>query len=217
MSAPHDRLTDELRARVEEYSLHQLAPATARAFEEHVAQCPVCAGELRSQQALLGAVALAAPPVEPRAGLRDELLARVRGRPSAPAQSAPNDVQVWKQWKPAPGSEAGPIELLRRAGEGAFEPTGVAGVTVRRLYVDPARDRGAMMVRMEAGTSYPAHRHGGTEECYVLSGDLRIGERVMKAGDFEVVQRDSVHAVQSTREGCLLLICSSLSDELLPG
>ena len=68
---------------------------------------------------------------------------------------------------------------------------------------------------MEPGASFPAHRHGGYEECFVLSGDLHHEQRVMRGGDFERVDGDSRHGKQWTEEGCLLLIHSSLQDELL--
>jgi hypothetical protein len=37
----------------------------------------------------------------------------------------------------------------------------------------------------------------------------------MRAGDFQRAEAGSVHPVQSTDGGCLLLITSSLDDELL--
>ena len=49
----------------------------------------------------------------------------------------------------------------------------------------------------------------------MLEGDIQVGEVTMRAGDYQCMERGSVHPVQSTREGCRLLIVSSLSDELL--
>lgn len=71
------------------------------------------------------------------------------------------------------------------------------------------------LARMAPGSSYPSHRHGGPEECYVLKGDLDVGHRKMRAGDFERAEPGSVHARETTEEGCLLLIVSSLRDEML--
>jgi len=72
-----------------------------------------------------------------------------------------------------------------------------------------------MMVRMAAGTSWPAHIHAGPEECYVLAGDLRVGELHMHAGDFQRAEAGSRHGVQSTEGGCTLLLVSSLHDTLV--
>jgi anti-sigma factor ChrR (cupin superfamily) len=106
---------------------------------------------------------------------------------------------------------------LHRADDAAFEPTAIAGITVRRLSVDRAADRATMLVRMAPGTSYPPHRHGGAEECFVLSGDLHHEDRVMRAGDYELTTAGTRHERQWTDDGCLLLIRSSLSDELIGG
>ena len=85
---------------------------------------------------------------------------------------------------------------------------------MRQLFVDRKQRSATMLIRMDAGASYPGHRHGGLEECYVLEGDLHHDDRVMRAGDFEVVSEGSRHGRQWTEGGCLLLIRSSLDDEL---
>ena len=72
-----------------------------------------------------------------------------------------------------------------------------------------------MLFRMAPGSSYPAHRHSGPEECLVLSGDLRISDVRMVEGDYQFAAAGSEHTVQSTENGCLLLITTSLSDEIL--
>lgn len=100
-------------------------------------------------------------------------------------------------------------------GHDGFELTGIEGIETRTLFVDSARRRASMMVRMAPGTAYPAHRHAALEECFVVEGDLRVGERLLRAGDYQVAAQDSVHAVQSTEKGCLLFVVSSQDDELV--
>ena len=115
-------------------------------------------------------------------------------------------MQTWKAWKesPAPDASEPAVDRFVRHDEGGFEATGAAGVSVRRLHLDPVRRTATMLVRMEPGSSYPSHRHGGLEECYVLSGDLRHDDRVMRGGDYEVVSEGSKHGRQWTEDGCLL-------------
>jgi anti-sigma factor ChrR (cupin superfamily) len=72
-----------------------------------------------------------------------------------------------------------------------------------------------MLIRMEPGASYVPHRHGGPEQCYVVEGDLRDGDVVVRAGDFQCAPESTMHGAQTTEKGCLLLIVSSLRDELL--
>ncbi len=121
-------------------------------------------------------------------------------------------VQLWKSW----ASTQAPADLLiQRKEVGAWEQTGVAGVEVKQLFVDQARNYVTMLVRMAPGASYPSHRHGGFEECYVLEGDLAVGDTVLFSGDYQRAEGGSVHGLQSTQNGCLLFIVSSQYDELL--
>ncbi|MBL8840741.1 MAG: cupin domain-containing protein [Planctomycetes bacterium] len=214
---------EELRWRAEQYAMGALADAERQAFEQALARPGAPEREaLRAAEELLAALALGAAPVEPPPALCERLLARVRAEtPSAAAGAAessvaagtaavaPPSVQPWKQWG------GGAADLLLRHDEGRFEPTGREGIFVKKLHVDPQGDRATLLIRMEPGASFPAHRHGGYEECFVLSGDLRHGERVMRSGDFERVAGATRHERQWTEGGCLLLIHSSLCDELL--
>jgi quercetin dioxygenase-like cupin family protein len=138
------------------------------------------------------------------------------GAVRAVAEQGHNTVQTWKSWEAVESSGLGAPGLsLVAMGASAFEPTAIPGITTRRLAVDRPARRVSMLVRMEPGTRYPSHRHGGAEECYVIAGDLRVGDVNMRAGDFQRAEAGSVHPVQSTDGGCLLLITSSLDDELL--
>jgi quercetin dioxygenase-like cupin family protein len=139
--------------------------------------------------------------------------------PSVDREPQRRFLPVWKSWGSAPpeGFVADPARAFHFVGSdaGAWEPTGVEGIEARRLSVDRENDRATFLARMAPGTSYPAHRHAGPEECYVLSGDLRVGDLHMHAGDYQRADPGSIHGVQSTDAGCLLLLVSSLDDEIL--
>ena len=84
------------------------------------------------------------------------------------------------------------------------------------LALNKARGYATLLLDVAPGTRFPSHHHGGAEECFVVQGDLQIGdEHEMHAGDFQRMESGSRHAVQSTRGGCLLLVTSSRHDELL--
>ena len=157
--------------------------------------------ERRTFAAIAADLGLAAPPVAPPPRVRERLVELV----SREAQ------QPWRQWQ----GEAGPAVQVVRGDEGPWLPAGAAGVSTRRLFVDAAADRVTMLIRMAPGSSYPRHRHGGAEECFVLEGDLHVGGTVMRAGDYQRADASTVHEVQSTDRGCLLLIHSSQHDEIL--
>ncbi len=208
----HVHLDDDARDRAALYALGALPADEAAAYRAHLAACEPCRTEVESLASLTSDLDRLAPAAVPAPDLRERLFRRVHELERADAHAAAVETQVWKRWSdtaPAPGMTFVP-------GSGAdWEPTAVPGVEVRRLFVDRAADRATMLIRMAPGTSYPAHRHGGPEECYVLEGDLSVGDLKMKAGDYQRALGDSIHVVQSTVGGCLLLLVSSLNDELL--
>jgi len=119
---------------------------------------------------------------------------------------------VWRRW--SDGESEQPSLYTLHADEGAWEETGIDGIEVRRLFVDEANNRMTAMFRMAPGTSYVPHRHDAPEECYVLQGDLHVADDcVLRAGDYQRASADSLHGVQWTEEGCVLLISCSLHDE----
>lgn len=151
-------------------------------------------------------IAFRAAPIDPPSELRDHLLDRARRDAGA------ERIQVFKSWKPA--AEKGRGLAIVRAGEGEWVDSS-PGVRFKQLAVDEERRYVTMLVRMDPGTSYPCHRHGGAEECYVIEGDLSVAGEELGPGDYQLAPAGSDHEVQSTKGGCLLLIVSSQDDELI--
>lgn len=193
-------------------------------FREHCAQgCAICTAAVAEVAQLFEQLLLAAPPIQAPPAVRGRLLAAVRAdgareaappAPAAeeiPAEEIPaEEIQVWKRWTTTEPSKFHIVPSSQ-----GWQPTAVPGIDVRALHVDEARDAVTMLIRMAPGTSYPRHRHGGDEECFVIRGVLKIEDHVLRAGDYQFAPRGSIHGVQSTDEGCMLLIVSSRHDELL--
>ena len=59
----------------------------------------------------------------------------------------------------------------------------------------------AVMIRMEPGASYPAHRHNGPEELLVLQGGFRDATGEWRAGDFARFEDGSIHHAVALDEG----------------
>lgn len=204
----HDGVTEEVREQLSLYVLDMLDDEDARLVARHLSGgCTVCAEEIREIRNTISLAASTTTLLQPPPSLRARVLAAVQ-RESALATGDP--AQIWKRWT-AP--QHGDLHVVRRE-EGEWE-TVAPGVTARQLYVDREHDAVTMMVRMEPGASYASHRHAGPEQCFVLEGDLCDGAQTFHAGDFQCAARGSTHDVQSTEGGCLLLILSSLHDELL--
>jgi quercetin dioxygenase-like cupin family protein len=109
---------------------------------------------------------------------------------------------------------AAPSNRTIAAADGAWLETSVPGVRRKVLAIDRARDRVTMLLRAEPGARYPAHRHSGPEECYVISGSLNLEGRMLRAGDFHHAEGESHHAEAWTDEGMEVLIVAAASDYL---
>lgn len=193
-----------------EHALLGLTGPQLEAFESHWASCSDC--QASHAHALRESMEAADPePVEP------SLWAQIEARIQAEAGPSQPLVQPWKRWTEQVAEHAGsPGLTVRRNQPAQWQPTAIAGIEVQALSVSEGQRQATMLVRMAPGTAYPAHRHAGAEECYVLSGDLQVGDSLrLGPGDFQRAEAGSCHAPQSTRDGCLLLIQTSLDDELL--
>jgi anti-sigma factor ChrR (cupin superfamily) len=155
------------------------------------------------------------PPLDLKKRLMHKLAAESLSAPK-PGTPAPDPHgRVWRAWTRAPQASVGAGLATVRASDEGWETIAVPGVSVKPLFVDPTRRYVTMLVRMAPGSSYPSHEHAGSEECYVLEGELSVGDRVLRAGDYQVASEGSLHGVQSTREGCLLFIVSSQDDRMV--
>ncbi len=169
------------------------------------------AREVARLEVVVRGLAETSKPLDPDPATREALLAHAAGRPSDPETHAGPRAPVWRDWK---SDRETPDLFTLRADEGEWDETGVEGIQVRRLFVDRANNRMTALFKMAPGSAYVPHVHDGPEECYVLQGDLRVGDDlVMHGGDYQRAPAGSVHGVQRTETGCLLLVTSSLHDQ----
>jgi anti-sigma factor ChrR (cupin superfamily) len=142
------------------------------------------------------------------------VLAGIQARRSASEEAAIGESPANR----SPGEDlAGSGHSTVRAEESPWEATTFPGITLRRLHVDPVGRRMTVLVRMEAGASYVPHRHNGPEESFVLEGTVTSNGQTFSRGDYHRAEAGSVHGVQTTENGCMLLIMSCIDDELLVG
>jgi anti-sigma factor ChrR (cupin superfamily) len=189
------------------HAIGLLPEGEVRSLESHIeAGCAVCRRELESLREAAALMAHAASQHSPPASLREKVLERVHRKPTRES-----GVQVWRDWS---ASRPAPIHVVAAA-QGEWEPLDIDGIRVKRLYSDPALDTVALLIRMDPGAEYPGHRHAGPEHCYVIEGELTVGDISLRAGDYQCATEHSTHTVTRTEKGCLILIISSLRDELL--
>jgi quercetin dioxygenase-like cupin family protein len=230
---------DTFLNQAETFLLGLLEHSEEKQFLAHLASgCVECNKAVAAMSRVMRALPFALDSqivvANPPASLKDRLLRSIKNAdpklsfPETPAvhagsrQRAADEKkfvgpQVWKTWKDKPESAKSALPGLFTIGadEGEWEDVGISGIKVKRLFVDPERDSVTMLVRMPAGAAYPRHRHAAPEQCYVLAGDLYLGDIALHAGDYQCAAPNSIHGVQHTKAGCLLLIVSSLHDELI--
>ena len=90
----------------------------------------------------------------------------------------------------------------------------VPGVRMKILAIDRGRDRVTLLLKGEPGATYPAHRHTGPEECYVIRGSLVVEGQLLRAGDFHYAQSGSTHGALHTDEGVEVMLVAAASDYL---
>ncbi len=200
--------SDEMLEMAALHAVGLLQEPDVQALQSHIeAGCAICRRELDSLREAATLLACTAPEHSPPESLRAKLVESIQA--NSPGKKS--GVQVWREWK-AP--QVAPVHVVA-AGQGEWEPLEIEGIRVKRLYADPAEDTVALLIRMDPGTAYPGHRHAGPEHCYVLEGDLSVGEVSLRAGDYQCATKHSTHTLSRTVNGCLLLIVSSMRDEMV--
>lgn len=83
---------------------------------------------------------------------------------------------------------------------------GVTGIYIKKLLLDPVTNHApTILLKFEAGATYPAHNHPAGEEIFVLEGDLKLGKDHLWAGDYLYTAPTGKHAVWSPT-GCVALL-----------
>jgi quercetin dioxygenase-like cupin family protein len=93
----------------------------------------------------------------------------------------------------------------------AWSPTGWPGVFMKMLQQVESSGGGEMrgmigMMRMEAGSSIPAHRHTHADQAvFVIEGDLVEEGVTYGPGSFLLAKAGTAHGPHSSSGGCVLL------------
>lgn len=186
------------------YAAGALTPVEHQACEALLARgAPSLDAELLQLDPVIAALAQAVPPVTPSPRIKESLLNRIRA-----AGQTPLPVET-KAPAAKPTSNPPPIPegfFYQHAADAVWMPTRTPGVQIRMLYLDKVRQRATVCLKMEPGRHYPHHDHASVEEVFVLEGDLRLGDIVMRAGDYQRAEGGTHHEDQYTENGCMVLI-----------
>jgi anti-sigma factor ChrR (cupin superfamily) len=95
-------------------------------------------------------------------------------------------------------------------------PHVVPGIKMKVLALNKQRGYATLLLDVEPGTRFPAHHHGGAEECYVVSGSLFTCGRRLGPGDFVHADADTDHGELWTEEGCQVILVVPPEEHLPP-
>ncbi len=187
------------------HALGALDESEAREFQRLLAEETASGrAELRAFENVAAALAKTAPSALPSPGLKERLMRRL----DPPAPPDPRLDQL-RQLLPPLKEGLGFVPSAETTG---WLPLPVRGAYFRLLSLDQARGCAVALGKLDPGAHYPAHRHFGPEDIYMLSGDLHIGPQLLRAGDYHHAAAGSSHPVNHSDGGCTLLIVISTQD-----
>ena len=80
------------------------------------------------------------------------------------------------------------------------------GLEKKHLFRDEEKGIESFLLRYAPGTQVSAHLHTSVEECYLLEGDLTLGDVEMKPGDFHAALPGTEHGTGHSVGGAVLLV-----------
>jgi len=95
---------------------------------------------------------------------------------------------------------------FRLASEDDWLPHAIPGIRLKILALNRERGYATILMDVAPGSTFPAHHHGGAEECYVISGSVVACGKRIHAGDFHHADAGSDHDELWTDEGCRVLL-----------
>jgi len=145
---------------------------------------------------------LAAPQVAPNVSVRQRVLGKARSRAN--------------QRPPETGGSRRPGFQFHGANDlGGWKELPLRGAWVKLLSIDLKRGYAVLVGKLEAGVRYPPHTHHGSEDLYILTGDLHLDDRTLGPGDFHHSDSGTSHGVNYSVEGCTLMAVVPADHELV--
>ena len=106
---------------------------------------------------------------------------------------------------------------FHHASDDRWLPHPVPGIRMKVLALNKKRGYATLLLDVEPGTRFPAHHHGGAEECYVVSGSIFTCGRRLGPGDFVHADADTDHGELWTDEGAMVILVVPPEEHLPAG
>lgn len=173
------------------FALQALSPSEIASVEAQISSCEDCRQEIETLR----------PIVRSFIGWPTDVL--------RPAES------LWGRLAKRIATEAAtqPFVPLESPNKAEWEEA-APGIQVKILARNAEMNSVSMLVRLDPGTDYPAHRHAGTEELHLLHGILKVDDRTLYPGDFIHSEAGSVDHRVWSETGCTCFLMTSTEDAL---
>jgi hypothetical protein len=174
------------------YALRSLPASELALAEERLSSCAACRDELATLRPVVDSfVSWPTDVLRPSASLWGALAQRIAAETGAQPVMPAADPWVEPDW-----DEVAP------------------GISCKLLATDTDRQRVSMLVHLEPGVAYPAHRHAGGEELHLLDGELIIDDRKLVPGDYYSADIGSSDERVWSETGCTCVLITSTRDAL---
>jgi hypothetical protein len=184
--------SEEHLDRVFLFALQALPPSEMASVEAQILSCEDCRQEIETLRPIVRSfIGWPTDVLRPAESLWGRLAKRIATEAATQPFVPPLDVPSKTEWE-----EAAP------------------GIHVKILAANAEMDSVSMLVRLDPGTDYPAHRHAGTEELHLLHGVLKVDERTLYPGDFIHSEAGSVDRRVWSETGCTCFLMTSTEDAL---
>lgn len=137
-----------------------------------------------------GLIAISLPRKTPAGALKEKILSRIR-----PPEATPEL-----------------FDFVPNTGDTGWVPMRVRGAYVKLLSFQKEKGYAVVLGKLDPGTSYPPHHHIGSEQIFILSGDLSIGDVKLRAGDFHNARAGSSHGLNYSETGCTIMAVVAVED-----
>ena len=191
-------ITEQQQEQASLYVLGALTGAEQQAFGAVLRGSAELRDFVFTLQQTTALLAMATPFVRPPRELKDKVLRRIETAAGLLNQPATQHPGV------AVASLAG-LHFLSADDTVGWKQLPVPGAWIKLLSIERERGYAVVLGKLEPGVRYPAHTNAGPEDLYVLTGDLHVGDRALRAGDFHHADAGSSHAENYSVEGCTLL------------
>jgi anti-sigma factor ChrR (cupin superfamily) len=133
----------------------------------------------------------------------DEIVARALAElATGPVPGAHVRSRVMARVSPEPGAGF----QFRFAADADWVDHPIPGIRMRVLARNQATGYATVVLDVAPGVKFPAHHHGGDEDCYVISGSVHTLGRRLGPGDFLHADAGTDHEELWTLEGARVLL-----------